>query len=124
MDCFTLLIDGDCPLCAREAALLERLDRGRHRLRLIDISADGFDAGQFGTTQEAVMGHIHGVLPNGHLVTGVEAFRQAYNAVGMGWLLSWTRLPILGAAADRMYGLFARHRLRLTGRSCDTACRA
>ena len=123
MQPFTLLIDGDCPLCKREAALLARLDKGAGRLCLIDISSPGFDASAYGTTQDAVMGHIHGVTPEGGLVTGMDAFRHAYAAVGLGWLLEWTRWPVLKQASDWAYNVFARHRLTLTGR-CETTCRA
>lgn len=114
---FLLLIDGQCPLCAKEAALLRRLDRGRGRLQFIDIAEPGFDATRYGTTFESVMGHIHGVLPGGTLVTGVEAFRHAYGAVGLGWLLAPTRWPGLRWISDRLYEFFAANRLRFTGRT-------
>ncbi len=119
---FTILIDGDCPLCRHEANLMRRLDRGRGNLELVDIAAPGFDAGRYGTTLDAVMGHIHGVLPDGRLVTGVEVFRRAYAAVGWGWALGWTRLPVIRLIADRVYAFFARYRLALTGRksACET----
>lgn len=121
---FTLLIDGDCPLCRREAALMARLDRGRGQLHLVDIASPDFDASRYGTTQTAVMGHIHGVLPDGTLVTGMEAFRHAYRAVGLGWVLGWSTWPVFRGLADGAYEFFARHRLSLTGRRCDEACRA
>lgn len=119
---FTLLVDGECPLCAKEAALLRRFDRGRGRLQLVDIASEDFDAARYGTTFEAVMGHIHGVLPDGRLVTGVEAFRRAYAAVGFGWVLAWTRWPGLRRLSDRAYEFFARNRLRFTGRrdACES----
>ena len=67
------------------------------------------------------MGRIHGVLPSGAVVEGVEVFRRAYAAVGYGWLLAWTRWPVLRALADAAYRLFAHYRLQLTGRRghCD-----
>lgn len=123
---FTILIDGDCPLCRHEANLMRRLDRGRGNLELIDIAEPGFDAGRYGTTFDAVMGHIHGVLPDGRLVTGMEVFRRAYAAVGCGWVLGWTRLPVISWVADRVYAFFARYRLALTGRKdacADGRCR-
>jgi len=122
---FTILIDGDCPLCAREASLLRRLDRGRGRLELVDIASPDFDAARYGATRDAVMGHIHGLLPDGTLVSGMEVFRRAWAAVGLGWLLAWTRWPVFRQITDAAYRLFARYRLRLTGRAgCETgACR-
>lgn len=121
---FTILIDGDCPLCKVEADLLRKLDRGRGRLDLIDIADPRFDAGRFGTTFEAVMGHIHGVLPDGSLVTGMEVFRRAYAAVGLGWTFHWTGWPVFRWLSDRAYGFFARYRLAITGRrDCGERCR-
>lgn len=111
---FTILIDGACHLCAREARLLTRLDAGRNRLLIRDISASDFDPSALNLSHEQVMGRMHGILCDGTVITGVEVFRSAYAAVGKGWLLSWTALPILRPITDRLYLLFARHRLRLS----------
>lgn len=113
---FTILVDGECPLCAREAAMLRRLDGERGRLEIIDIAADGFDPARFEISLDTLMARIHGVLPDGTVIEGVEVFRRAYAAVGRGWLLGWTRLPGLRALSDLGYRWFARNRLRLTGR--------
>lgn len=113
---FKLLYDGDCPLCAREVSLLRRLDRGRGRLALEDIAAGSFDPGRYGLDAEAVMARIHGVRPDGRVVEGMEAFRRAYAAVGLGWLFAPTRWPLLRPLFDAAYRLFARNRLRWTGR--------
>jgi len=72
------------------------------------------------------MERIHGVMPDGALITGVEVFRRAYAAVGAGWMLAPTRWPILRTLSDAAYAWFARHRLRLTGRGgeCESGrCR-
>jgi predicted DCC family thiol-disulfide oxidoreductase YuxK len=119
-----LLYDGECPLCAREIAGLRRLDRGRGRLRFVDIAAPGFDASRYGRTRAELMARIHGALPDGRLVEGMEVFRRAYAAVGLGWLLAPTRWPGLRRVADAAYRWFARNRLRLTGRSDACACDA
>jgi len=122
---FTILIDGDCPLCRAEGRLLRRMDGGRGRLDLVDIAAEGFDAGAYGTTQDRVMGEIHGVGEDGALVTGMEVFRRAYAAVGWGWLLAPTGWPVLRRVFDALYRWFARNRLRLTGRggaACAGSC--
>lgn len=123
---FTILIDGDCPLCRAEAGLLRRMDRGRGRLRLIDIAAADFDPGAYGTTMDAVMGTIHGVVADrpapANLVTGMEVFRRAYRAVGWGWVMAPTGWPLVRPLADRVYRWFARNRLRITGRGADGSC--
>ncbi|MEM8758331.1 MAG: DUF393 domain-containing protein [Planctomycetota bacterium] len=119
---FTILIDGDCPLCAKEAKLLAWMDRGRGELTQIDIAEPGFDPSAYGKTMDDVMGHIHGVTADGSVVTGVEVFRRAYASVGWGWLMGWTRLPLARQIADAAYNFFAKHRLRFTGRCEDGRC--
>ena len=122
---FRILFDGECPLCRGEADLLRRLDRGRGRLILEDISGPCFDPARYGRTLSELMAQIHGVLPGGRLVTGMAVFRRAYSAVGLPWLTAPTGWPILRRLADTVYASFARNRLFLTGRrrACDTACR-
>lgn len=119
---FTILVDLDCPLCRKEAAMLRWLDRGRGRLEQVNIADPSFDASTYGTTFERVMGEIHGVMPDGKLITGMEVFRRAYAAVGLGWVLAPTRWPILRTISDACYRWFARNRLRLFGRAA--ACEA
>lgn len=111
-----VLYDGECPLCVREIGMMRRLDRGRGRVDFEDIAAPGFDAGRYGTTLPELMARIHGVLPEGAMVEGVEVFRRAYAAVGFGLLLAPTRWPLVRPIADAAYRWFARNRLRLTGR--------
>lgn len=119
-----VLIDGACPLCRREADLWRRLDRGRGRVVMEDISEPGFDPARYGLTQEQVVAEIHGILPSGAVVRGMDVFREAYGAVGFGWLTAPTAWPVLRPLFDLAYQLFARNRLRLTGRRCtfNTAC--
>jgi len=117
-----LLYDGECPLCVREVRLLERLNKRGH-LALENIADPAFDPARYGRTLEELMGHIHGQLPDGRLVTGVEVFRRAYEAVGLGWLAAPLRWPLLAPLFDRAYAWFARNRLRLTGRgdACENS---
>ena len=111
-----VLYDGECPLCSREIRFLESRDRGRGRIQFEDIADAAFDPGRYGVDTGTLMARIHGVLPDGGIVEGVEVFRQAYAAVGLGWLLAPTRWPILRSLADWAYRVFARNRLRWTGR--------
>ena len=119
---FNVFIDGGCPLCAREAELMRRMDRARGQLVTEDIAAPDFRPELYGKTYEEMMASIHGQLPDGTVISGLEVFRRAYAAVGWSWLLGWTRLPMINAIADAAYSFFARHRLAITRRksACDT----
>jgi predicted DCC family thiol-disulfide oxidoreductase YuxK len=115
--------DGACPLCLREIALLRRRDRDHH-IRFSDISAPEFDAAQVGVSLSTLMARIHGRLPDGRLIEGVEVFRRLYQAVGFGPIVAATRLPGVSQLLDLSYRLFAKNRLKLTGRCDDAACPA
>jgi len=117
-----VLFDGACPLCGREIAMLERLDRGRGGIDFEDITKADFYPHAYALDAEQVISQIHGVLPYPRLVKGLEVFRRAYTAVGLGWLLAPTRWPLLRDVAEAGYRTFARNRLRWTGRAdaCDT----
>lgn len=117
---FKLLYDGECPFCRREVQWLQRRDR-QGRLTFEDITSPGFDPARYHTTRQALLGVIHGVFPDGRMVRKVEALRQAYRAVGLGWLLAPTGWPMLRGVADALYTIFARYRVpigRVLGGSC------
>jgi predicted DCC family thiol-disulfide oxidoreductase YuxK len=118
-----VFFDGDCPLCRREIELLRRLDRGRGRIAFTDIASPSFDVGAAGVPWQTLMDEIHGRLPDGTLVRGVEVFRRLYGAVGLGAVAWLTRLPGVRQLADAAYQAFARNRLRLTGRCADSSCK-
>ncbi len=112
----TILFDGACPLCKREVRALERLDGGRGRIAFEDIAATGFQPSAYGLDRETVNLRIHARLGNGRVIEGMEVFRQAYAAVGLGWLMAPTGWPLLKPVFDAFYRWFARNRHRLTGR--------
>jgi predicted DCC family thiol-disulfide oxidoreductase YuxK len=113
--------DGGCPLCRREMDLLKRWDR-RREIRFSDISDPAFDPKALGKTVEELMARMHGRLPDGTWVEGVEVFRRLYAAVGFGPIVWLTRFPVLSHLLDFGYAIFARHRLRLTGRCTTDTC--
>ena len=96
-----LFFDGECPLCRREVAMMQRLDR-RKRIVFTDIAAPGFDPAPLGRDHATLMASIHARLPDGSLVTGVEAFRRAYAALGLGFgpLVALSRLPLRRSRTD------------------------
>lgn len=115
--------DGDCPLCMREVRMLQRLDKKKNRIRFTDIAAPGFspEAAGLDLSRDELMETIRGRLPSGALIEGVEVFRRLYTAVGFGPVVRLSRLPGVSGVLDLSYDLFAKNRLRLTGR-CEESC--
>ena len=62
------------------------------------------------------MGRIHALLPDGTVLQNVAVFRRVYEILGMGWVYAATKLPLVGALVDAVYGVWADRRLALTGR--------
>lgn len=105
----TLYYDGLCPVCNLE---MDNLKARNHQklLRFVDISVPFFDPAPLGVSLEALNALIHAKRPDGSLVVGVEVFRLAYGAVGLGHWFAPTALPILKPLADAAYAVFARNR--------------
>jgi predicted DCC family thiol-disulfide oxidoreductase YuxK len=120
---FTLEVfyDGGCPLCRREMNLLKRWDR-RRQIRFSDISDRAFQPQAIGKTHDELMARLHGRLRDGTWLEGVEVFRRLYAAVGLRPIVWLTRLPGVSHLLDFGYAIFARHRLRLTGRCTTESC--
>lgn len=117
-----VFFDNDCPLCRKEISLLRWLDR-RKRIRFTDISAPEFDPHPLGKSLDLLMDEIHGRLPDGQWIVGVEVFRKIYSAIGLKILVWPTRLPLISQCLDLSYRWFAKNRLRLTGRCNDGQCK-
>lgn len=112
-----LLYDGECPLCMREVNFLRKRDAGRGLVAFVDIADLEYNPQEHdGVDYETAMGRIHAVLADGTIVKNVEVFRRVYEILGMGWIYAVTKLPIIGAIVDALYGIWADWRLTLTGR--------
>lgn len=118
---FEVFFDGACPLCTKEIDFVRRLDK-KGRLLFTDIASSEFDAASVGKTHDELMARIHGRMPDGTFVEGVEVFRRMYAAAGLGPLVALTRLPGVTQLLDVGYHWFAENRLRLTGRCEGGAC--
>ncbi|MEQ1620007.1 MAG: DUF393 domain-containing protein [Methylococcales bacterium] len=124
---FTLLYDGLCPICQKEVAWLTRLNK-QGKLGFTDINSPHFEPKQINKSFAQLMAEIHGIYPDGNVVKGMPVFREAYRAVGLGWLMAPTAWPILKQLFDGLYLLFAKYRLNLGGlfgakRCQDDSCR-
>lgn len=125
---FEVFFDGKCPLCRREIDMIRRKDK-QNKLLLTDISVPGFELP--GHSMKRLMQEIHGRNPDGSFVTGVEVFRQIYDRIGFGMLVTPTRFPVVRQLLGLAYWGFAKlryahamHRAkRYLEESCDSeAC--
>ena len=118
-----VFFDGDCPLCRREVAFLTKRD-SQGLIVATDIAAPSFEAAQYARSHTDFMATIQGRLADGQWISGVEVFRQLYAAVGFKRLVRVSRVRPIAWALNHAYLVFAKHRLRLTGRCSSSACRA
>ena len=114
--------DGECPLCLREIKMLRWMDR-REQIRFTNIADSSFSTADYGKTMQEFMDEIQGRLPDGTWIIGVEVFRRLYAAVGLGAIVALTRLPGVSHSLDLGYRIFAKNRLRLTGRCNSGKCK-
>lgn len=112
-----LLYDGECPLCVREVNFLTKKDAGREIINFVDITELDYDPEANAKIDYATaMGRIHAILADGTVIKNVEVFRRIYEELGIGWVYGITKLPLIGAIADWLYGIWADWRLKLTKR--------
>jgi predicted DCC family thiol-disulfide oxidoreductase YuxK len=112
-----LLYDGECPLCVREVNFLTKKDAGREIINFVDITELDYDPEANAKIDYATaMGRIHAILADGTVIKNVEVFRRVYEELGIGWVYGITKLPLIGAIADWLYGIWADWRLKLTKR--------
>ena len=101
----------------REVNFLLMRDAGRGLVAFVDIALENYNPQEHGGIDyKTAMGRIHAVLADGTIIKNVEVFRSVYEILGMGWIYAATKLPVIGAIVDTLYGIWADWRLTLTGR--------
>jgi predicted DCC family thiol-disulfide oxidoreductase YuxK len=108
----TLYYESACPLCNAEMSNLMLRNTEGH-LRFADVSAPDFADLPAGTTMPDLLELIHARRADGRVIKGVEVFRLAYEAVGLGWVSTAMRWPLLRPLAERAYPVLARNRHRI-----------
>ncbi|ABM36796.1 thiol-disulfide oxidoreductase DCC family protein [Polaromonas naphthalenivorans] len=116
----TLYYDGSCPMCHAEMHNL-MLRNTRELLAFVDISVPGFSGQPPGATQHDLMTLMHARQADGTVIKGVDVFRLAYAAAGLGWVSALFRLPVVSTVADRLYPYLARYRNRIPRRLVQLA---
>ncbi|WNM58101.1 thiol-disulfide oxidoreductase DCC family protein [Candidatus Nitrospira allomarina] len=112
----TVYFDGDCPICRREIDLMKIFNRKKH-LKFIDFAASSYLPAEHGLSPCDLGQVIHARWADGTLMTGVEVFREMWEAIGLRALARLARRPTINKLLVRAYDWFARNRLRLTGRA-------
>eukprot|EP00963_Diacronema_lutheri_P013358 scaffold2636_cov340-Pavlova_lutheri.AAC.20 len=111
-----ILYDSDCPACRKEVDMLQSRDQGK-RLKFTDIADPSYEAQENGgVSYERAMRRIHAITEEGQVVTGIDAFRRAYENVGLGWVYAPTKIKAVQALAEKAYNVWAEYRLKLAGR--------
>ncbi|KAK9954435.1 hypothetical protein ABG768_016502 [Culter alburnus] len=116
-DIVRVLYDGECPICVKEIRFLQFLQRNRaDKVDFVDISLPEYDETKYGVSYEMAMEEMTVIDTNNKVQRGVPAFTVMYSAVGLGWLGWLISLPLIRPVMDHAYGVFARNRLKWTGR--------
>ena len=109
-----VLYDSQCMVCLTNKKLLTWFDRGREKVRFVDIRSKTYNGDEHGgVSYEDAMLHFHTVL-DGKVAEGSEAVFSAYSAVGLGWLINVLRLPIVRFFVDVLYGFVSKHRYTIS----------
>lgn len=113
----TVYHDGECPLCNKEVALMQKIDVAK-AIRWVDISKDKQALDDAGITYQQAMDRIHVADQSQQMHTGVAGFLNIWEHLPYYRRLVpiVRRTPFLLPLMERVYTLFAKYRLRLTRR--------
>ena len=112
----TVYFDGKCPICRREIDLMKKFNR-KDDLRFIDFSDASFQSTDPDLNTCDFARVIHARWSDGTVITGVEVFREMWEAIGLGVLSRFSRLSPINGLLVKAYGWFAKNRLWLTKRA-------
>lgn len=120
-----IIYDSKCKICQMEIQFLSRRDikratSSKHehpKLKITDIEDVSYDPNNpmnGGITYEKGMAAIHAVKSDGKIIQGIPVFQEAYDRVGLGWLFTFTNIPVLNNIAEIGYIMFAKYRTYFT----------
>jgi predicted DCC family thiol-disulfide oxidoreductase YuxK len=117
--CATVFFDGGCPLCSREIAHYQRLDK-KGDLLWVDITREVEQVRLSGCDPVDLMQRFHVRDIHGNWRTGAWGFAEMWAHLPYyRWLSLTLRFTRLLPVLDWLYGHFARWRMR--GR-CEDQC--
>lgn len=118
-DALKLLWDGGCPLCEKEVNFLRRRCARYDLSPLVFVDIDSLDYApeeNANITYEEAMGKIAAIRHDGTVLVGIDAFKEAYERIGLGYVYSLTSVPLIKKVAGFAYDFWAMRRLSWTGR--------
>ena len=112
--------DGGCPLCRREIAHYQRIDR-EQRIQWTDIQQEPHTLRAHGLSWEQAMQRMHVRDSNELMVSGAAAFVELWRHIPRyRFLARLVALPGINWTAEQVYSMFARRRYR--SRCSDQVC--
>lgn len=117
----TIYFDGACGVCRQEMDKFKARDK-HQRLRFVDISQPGFEAGQFGLDRKQVRIYLHVKDSDGRLSRGVDAFAAIWQALGYKILPQLCRSVFVKPWARLFYRIFSRYRYFFSGQKSKARC--
>ena len=117
----TMYHDGDCPLCAFEVKAMQKLDT-QQAIHWVDITKDKEALDLAGISYEAAMARVHVKDESQQMLTGVKGFLAVWRQLPYyrRAVPIIEKVPFLLVIMESVYTLFAKHRLRLTGKNSKT----
>ena len=110
------LYDGGCPLCTRETNFLKSKDINSNIL-FVDINDSNYEATNFeNISYENAMKNLHGILDTGQIIKGLDVLAYSYQIIGLGWVYYPIKIPYLSLLLKKIYSVWAKYRLQITGR--------
>ena len=100
----------------KEIDFLKKRDVNHH-IEWVDISKDDYDE----TKHENInyrtgMESMHVIDNKGNIQKGIHAFKPMYDQVGLGFVWSFTKIPIISNISSAAYDYWAKYRMKITGR--------
>ena len=117
----TVYHDGECPICNVEINAMKRLDK-QQKIKWVDISRDQAALDAAGLGYQETMDRIHVKQADGSMITGVSGFLVVWAQLPYFRRLVpiIKRVPFLQRGLEWAYVLFAKYRLKLTGKTMVT----
>ena len=113
-----ILYDGECSICMAEISILRRFFKTKG-LEYVDITSPTYDPNLYnGITYEDAMKEMH-VIADDKVYLKADAIRKMYDSVGLNWLSSFSRLPVIAPMCDKLYLTFSVYRLQRALKNCD-----